>query len=266
MSGSRQALFQAVLDHPAEDAPRLAFAALCDAEGDPYGAFIRAQLARTHELRHGSDAEAWRFYEEAEQIKSEHRTAAWTNGVERYVKSCWFIRGFVEEVVVDARRYLDHADEIYRRAPVRHLVLSEVGDLVTEIARDPHLAQLASLSLDNTYRKHPIGDAGLAAIASSPHLCKLQVLNVSLQDIGMAGLEALCASKALPALIYVNLVSNRFEDPVEGFGVDWMTGRIVPDGIYLPPFGREVEAKFGELAWLHAPSRLRHYPPDKAEL
>jgi hypothetical protein len=241
-------------------------ATFCDAQGDPYGAFIRAQLARTHALRHGSDEDAWRFYHEAERIKSEHRTAAWTNGVEEFVESPRFIRGFVDEVVVDARRYLDHGDEIFRRAPIRHLVLCEVGDLVTEIARDPRLAQLASLSLDNMYRKHPIGDAGLAAIAASPHLRNLRFLNVSNQGIGMAGLEALGASKTLPSLIDVNLTGNRFEDPIEHYGTDWASNRIIHIDSTLPPVGRELEAKYGDLPWLHGPSRLRNYPPDKAEL
>lgn len=266
MSDPRRALFQAVLDHPAEDAPRLAFAAACDAEGDPYGAFIRAQLARTHELRHGSDAEAWRFYEEAERIKSEHRTAAWTNGVEQLVRLPEFIRGFVEKGVIDARQYLDHADELYRRAPIRHLVLTEVGDLAAEITRDPHLAQLASLSICNTSRKRPIGDVGLAVIAASPNLHNLRSLEVSHQDIGMAGLEALGASKTLPSLVYVNLAGNQVEDAIEHYGEDWASNRIVHIDSTLPPVGRELEAKYGELPWLHGPSRLRHYPPRDDEL
>jgi uncharacterized protein (TIGR02996 family) len=263
MSSSREALFQAVLDRPADDAPRALFAALLDAQGDPYGAFIRAQLARTRALRSGTDEEAWRLYDEARRIEAEHRTAAWTNGVEKLVKHVQFIRGFVDRVIIDARRYVDHADELYRRAPIRHLVLTEVGDLMTAIARDPHLLQITWLTIEG---KPPIGDAGLAAIAASPHLRGLQVLGAVGQGIGMAGLEALCASKAVPSLVYVNLVGNRFEDPIEGYGTDWATGRIDLNGAYLPPFGRELEAKYGELPWLHAPSRLRHFPPPADEL
>jgi len=266
MSGSRQALFQAVLDRPAEDTPRVLFAAFLHAQGDPYGTFIRAQLARTQALRHGSDEEASRFEEEARWIENEHRTTTWMNGIEKLVRLPWFIRGFVEKVVVDARQYLDHADELYRRAPIRHLVLSEVGDLVAEVARDPHLAQLVSLTLDNSTGKRPIGDAGLAAVAVSPHLRNLKTLGIPHQGIGAAGLEALCASKVLPSLIYINMVGNKFDDPIEGFGTDWATGRGEVNGTYLPPFGRELEARFGELAWLHAPSRLRHFPPLAEEL
>jgi uncharacterized protein (TIGR02996 family) len=266
MSGSRQALFQAVLDRPDEDAPRLLFAAFLDAQGDPYGAFIRAQLAHTEALRHRSDEEAKQRYDEVLRLENEHRTSAWTNGIEELVRLPAFIRGFVEKVVINAKDYLSRADELYRVAPIRHLVLSEVGDLVIDVARDPHLAQLVSLTLGNTSRKNPIGDAGIAAIAASPYLRKLKSLEAARQDIGMEGLEALCASKELPALIYTNLVSNRFENPEEGYGTDWATGRPDLNGAYLPPLGKQLEAKFGYLPWLHAPSQLRHFPPLDDEL
>lgn len=266
MSDSRPALFQAILDRPADDAPRFAYAGYCDAQGDPYGAFIRAQLARTQALRYGSDEDASRHGDEARRLEGEHRGPAWTNGVEKLVRLPTFIRGFVEHVIVAGDRYLSVADELYRRAPVRHLVLSEVGDRVIDIAQDPHLAQLTLLGLANTSGKRPIGDAGLAAIAASPHLRQVRVLDVSHQRISEHGLEALCMSRALPSLVYVNLVGNQFEDPREGYGTDWATGRIVADGVYLPPFGKELEARFGDLPWLHGPSRLRHFPPSDEEI
>ena len=258
MSESRQALFQAVLDRPDDDAPRVRFAEFLDAQGDPYGAFIRAQLACTHALRHRSDEEANELREKARELRYKHRTPEWTNGVERLGADPEFIRGFVDRIIVDARTYIDHAAELYRRAPIRQLVLTSVGDVVETIARDSRLSRISWLSVDG---KPTIGDSGLATIAASPHLSNLKVLAVSHQGIGIAGLEALCASKQLPALVYANVVGNRFEDPIEGYGTDWMTGRIVADGIYLSPFGKELERKYGELAWLHGPSQLRHFPP-----
>lgn len=263
MSDSRAALFQAVLDRPGEDAPRFAYAAYCDAHGDPYGAFIRAQLAWTEKLRSGSDEDAWRSHSEAQKVLAQQRNgAAWTNGVEKLVTEARFLRGFVDKVLVDARQYLDHAEAIYRAAPVQQVVLMEVGDLATEIAQDPHLSQLSALTLTG---KLPIGDSGLAAIVASPFLHHLRVLDVSQQSIGMPGLEALCASTTLPSLVYVNLVGNRFHDPIEGYGTDWVTGRPDLNGTYLPPLGKELEAKYGQLLWLYAPSRLRHFPPLDAE-
>lgn len=236
-----------------------------DREGDPRGTFIRTQLALTRALQSGSREDVSRYREAAKQLQLQHGKS-WTNGADALVTHCKFSRGFVEGVIVDARRYVDHADELFRAAPIRHLVLSEVGDLLGTILRDPHLAQVVSLSIGNTSRKHPIGDAGLIGVAASPHLRGLKVLDVSSQDIGMPGLEALCASKALPSLLDVNLVDNRFDNPVEQYGEDWATGSIVPESVHLPPLGRELEAKYGDLPWLHGPSRLRNFPPRMEEL
>jgi uncharacterized protein (TIGR02996 family) len=262
MSDSRKALFQAVLDRPAEDAPRFAYAGYCDAQGDPYGAFIRAQLACTEALHHGSVEEASRLREYARQLRYGHRTPEWTRGVEELGADPEFIRGFVDGVIISARNYLDHAEELYRRAPIRQLVLTQVGEFASTLARDPHLARITWLTIDG---KPTIGDAGLEAIAASPYVRGLRVLDVPLQNIGMAGLKALCASKQLPALVYANLGGNRFEDPAEGYGADWATGRIVPESTYLRPLGKQLEQQYGDLPWLHGPSRLRHVPPHRDE-
>jgi uncharacterized protein (TIGR02996 family) len=258
MSDSRQVLFQAVLDRPDDDAPRIRLAEFLDARGDPYGAFIRTQLATTHALRYGSDEEANELREKARQLRYEHCTPEWTNGVEKLGADPEFIRGFVDRIIIDARTYIDHADKLYQCAPIRQLVLTKVGDVAETIARDPHLSRITWLTIDG---KPSIGDRGLAAIAASPHLRTLRVLGAARQDITIDGLEALCASKQLPALVYANLVSNFFEDPIEGYGTDWVTSRIVPESIHLSAFGTQLEEKYGELPWLHGPSRLRHFPP-----
>jgi uncharacterized protein (TIGR02996 family) len=262
MSDSRQALFQAVLDRPADDAPRFAYAGYCDAQGDPYGAFIRAQLARTQALRHGSDEDANQLREQADQIRYKHKTPAWTNGVEKLVKHAEFIRGFVDRVIIDAQTFLEHADELYRLAPIRQLVVAGVGDLAKALAQEPHLSRITWLSIGE---KPTIGDAGLSAIAASPHVRRLRVLEASFQNISMGGLEALCASKQLQALVHANLVGNKFQDPTDSYGTDWMNGRIVQESVTPRPIGDELEKKYGELAWLHAPLRLRHFPPAPEE-
>ena len=258
MSASRQALFQAVLDRPDEDEPRIRFADFLDAQGDPYGAFIRAQLELTHTLRCGSDEVASQLREKARELRYDHRTPEWTNGVEKLGADPEFIRGFVDRIVIDARTYVDHADELYRRAPIRQLVLTGVGDIAETIARDSRLSRITWLTIDG---KPTVGDRGLGAITGSPHVRTLRVLSASCQEITIGGLEALCASKQLPALVYANLVGNFFEDPIEGYGTDWVTSRIVPESIRLSAFGKQLEQKYGELPWLHGPSRLRHFPP-----
>ena len=261
----RTQLYNAVVAAPHDDAPRLAMADYLDRQGDPWGAFIRTQLALTRALQRGATDEATRHREEADKLRRQHGKQ-WMNGVDELVDFCTFSRGFVEEVSVEARQYIAHADELFRRAPIRHLTLSDVGDQLTTILQNPRIAQLVSFYVGNRSRGPAIGDAGLKAIAACPNLGGLKVLEVRKQDIGMAGLEALCASKLLPSLVYVNLWGNRVDNPQEGYGTDWVTGEVDRNGAYLSELGRALEAKYGDLAWLHAPSRLVNYPPRMEEL
>lgn len=263
MLDSRPALFQAVIDRPSDDAPRHAYAGYCEAQGDPYGAFIRAQLARTEALRHGTDNDAARWYAEAQRLEAAHRDPSWFNGVDKLVREARLIRGFVDKVALDARDYLQHAAELHRRAPIRQLRLNDAGDLADELARQPQLAQVVALSFDG---KQLLGDAGLAAIAGSPHLRSLRALDIAHQGITNAGMHTLAASRALPALVYVAASDKQLDRYEEPYGHDWATSRIVPEPGNLPPLGKALEAKYGELPWLHAPSRLRNYPISDAEL
>lgn len=70
----------------------------------------------------------------------------------------------------------------------------------------------------------------------------------------------------MPALIDVELGGNPLESPVETYGVDGMTGLVVREGITLPDAGRRLEAKYGQLAWLHGPSQLDRFPPEDSDL
>lgn len=265
MTDRRSALFQAILDQPGDDGPRHSYADDCVGAGDPYGLFIRAQLAQTHALRHGKNAEAEQHEDEARKIQASHPQAAadWTGDVEKLVTHAKLIRGFVDKVLVEARRYLDNASELHKRAPIRQLVLTDVGELAAEVAQHPLVANVAALSFTG---KLPIGDTGLAAIASSPHLRNLRVLEISRQQITKDGLDALCKSATLPSLAYVALAGNQFPDPRETYTNDWATRTIVAESIALPELGKQLEAKYGELPWLHAPSRLSNCPPSDEEV
>ncbi|MEO8841905.1 MAG: leucine-rich repeat domain-containing protein [Kofleriaceae bacterium] len=91
-------------------------------------------------------------------------------------------------------------------------------------------------------------------------------LGLTSNDIGPRGLEALAASKRMPELIHVELDGNRIESPFETFGIDEMTGLVNRQGINLPDAGKQLEAKYGPLAWLHGPSQLARFPPDDSDL
>jgi uncharacterized protein (TIGR02996 family) len=269
MEGTRQRLFQAIIEDADAEAPRLAMADWLEAQDDVHmrveGRFIRTQIALSHARQTGTAREVAGLTE-ASGALLKHYHAEWTRGVEALASQPLFSRGFVEHVTMDARRFLESASELYRLAPIRHIALTNARDVIGRLAESPHLARLVSLQFWDQQRSSPIGDAGLATLVASPHLRRLRGLDVSFNDIGEAGLEALAASPHLPSLVYVNLAGNRVADPVEEYGVDGMTGELVHNSTYLPPRGQALEAAHGDKAWLHAPSRLRNYPPQFNDL
>ncbi|MEO8699356.1 MAG: TIGR02996 domain-containing protein [Kofleriaceae bacterium] len=101
-----------------------------------------------------------------------------------------------------------------RSATIEQLTLDNTGlgpEAARSIASSPHFANLRSLGLtggSNTTNR--IGDAGLVALARSPHLDKLEDLVVVLNEIGDEGVLALADPSVLPALTSIALNGCRF--------------------------------------------------------
>jgi hypothetical protein len=78
--------------------------------------------------------------------------------------------------------------------------------------------------------------------------------------------EILAAAASLRDVEHLDLTNNPTRDPVDaaaGAGWDEM-GRIVPESIWLPDFGRELEARHGKIKWLHALDHfLEGHPPNR---
>ena len=70
-------------------------------------------------------------------------------------------------------RFLAKAPELYRRAPILHLNLTEVRAVAAELFASPHLARIESLSLAG----NGLGDAEVALLAGSRHLGNLTWLD-----------------------------------------------------------------------------------------
>lgn len=92
--------------------------------------------------------------------------ARWAANIRPLVDAWRFLRGFVEDVKLDAARFLTVAPELYRRAPVLHLDLTGVKPVAAELFQSPHLARIQSLGLPH----NGLGDTEIAALADSPTL------------------------------------------------------------------------------------------------
>lgn len=266
MHDTRESLFAQVLADPDADAPRLELGRLLEVQGNPQGQLICLQVENAKELqKYGPTPDYRRMYLRAKELLAQHE-AVWTREVAALAAHPSIARGFVEGVTLDAQRFFDAVPRLYKLAPIRKLVLVDAGRLAETIAMSPLLDQIVSLIFYNHSKAHPIGDDGLRAVAASPHVKRMKRLGLTSNEIGPSGLEALAASKQMPELICVELGGNRLESPVETFGVDGMTGMVNRQGISLPEAGKQLEAKYGQIAWLHGPSQLAQFPPDDSDL
>jgi Ran GTPase-activating protein (RanGAP) involved in mRNA processing and transport len=90
-----------------------------------------------------------------------------------------------------------------------NLGANTIGDAgVKALAESPHLQSLTSLDLGDNY----IGEEGAKALAESPHLQNLTLLDLEFNDIGDAGAKALVASPYLKNLTSLNLEYNYIGD------------------------------------------------------
>src|SRR4051794_30266932 len=109
------AFLQAIQEEPDSDEPRLVFADWLEEHGDPRSEFIRVQCELAA-LPAGDDRRRALKARERD-LWAEHGDA-WAGPLRRWASDCTFRRGFATRVTVAARVFLDHADELFRLAPV----------------------------------------------------------------------------------------------------------------------------------------------------
>lgn len=159
-----RAAFDAILDAPEDDAPRLALARLLEARGDARGEYVRLaceldRLATDDPTRPAIEARL-------AQLPSFTCFAGMPIDVVRR-------RGFVETISCSAATFVAHADALTTEAPVRVLDLFHVDGQGPALARCRALSRLRELRLPAT----TAGDR--AAILGSRHLRGLRVLRVA---------------------------------------------------------------------------------------
>src|SRR5262249_40305569 len=192
MSAIEEGFWQDILAHPEDDAARLIYADWLDDNDDiDMAEFIRAQIAV--ESLAEDNPHHWILWRRANDLLALHRSS-WNAGVKELALAETFRRGFIDEVTIRAEDFLHQIGPIMDEAPVRRLTLTgrpvsgEVveGELLTRIARSPHLDRLIGLRL-----QIPIALAGAEALAYSPNLGGLRELYLESHRITAAALRAL---------------------------------------------------------------------------
>ncbi len=210
------AFLRAILDNPDDDAPRLIYADWLEEHGDPEQAeFIRVQIAlAARKPARGREANRnlVALLRREEELLTRHGEA-WRGPVETGRNlSLTFRRGFIEGVSAEAHRFVEVAEQLFRRAPVRHVRLFWPGTeqpyerarFVATVAAAPQLARLRSLDLSTCF----IGSDGVRALAVCEYLGGLESLDLANNGIGRAGARALAGAPWLAGLIYLDLSGN----------------------------------------------------------
>ncbi|TMQ08304.1 MAG: hypothetical protein E6J90_40850 [Deltaproteobacteria bacterium] len=119
-------------------------------------------------------------------------------------------RGFVERVGVDARRFSEIAEELFQLAPIRHLVVVGVAEVVDELAASPHLARIRSLSLPRHTAQDELTDDAICRLVASPHLGQLAHLRLVHQHrLTSRAYQSVVTAPTLPQLSSFEVLTPR---------------------------------------------------------
>jgi uncharacterized protein (TIGR02996 family) len=245
---AHDALLQAVIANPADNALRLAYAEWCESAGGEVLAaraeFIRGQITIANTpvefLQQG-----WEHARQA-RLRELHTRywRAWAEPLLHLVSALEFERGFPAHVKVSAATLLRHGGEIRALAPIEHLDLTAVRDVDETLFAATALTGLRSLGLDGCglYNIH------VRLLAESPAMDGLRWLSLADNHLDLGAAEALAQSERAGALRFAEFRGNPV-DPCEQLG--WDAGVVVY--ACLPPEGQALERKYGRLEWLHRP-------------
>jgi uncharacterized protein (TIGR02996 family) len=208
------AFLQAILEDPDDDVPRLAYADWLEENGGEAdrerAEFIRLQ----YELARLAEEDRLPELEERQQALLRRYRAAWSRRLSRLrIDDSSFRRGFVEEVGIPARTFLMRAEDLFRRAPVRHVRFEEVDGHLPALTQSPHLSRLAGLSIHYDASKgfNWLREEDARQLASSAHLGRLTTLSLRGGSVGDAGVEALAGSPGLAGLTALELTSTNHQ-------------------------------------------------------
>jgi uncharacterized protein (TIGR02996 family) len=207
-----EALRRAVVANPDDDLPRLVYAdwldeygrALPDGESAAdHAAFIRTQVEAAQAEPFGPPARA--AAARAARLLKDH-SLTWSRHVLGWVEEAEFVRGFVEEVAVEAVRLPAVADELFSAEPIRALKLIRAAVPAEWVSLEPAfevpgLSRLAALDLS------ALGMLGLEyhALAESPHLEHLVTLSLRGNPVPPSWVTNFLSGPHLPHLTGLDL-------------------------------------------------------------
>jgi uncharacterized protein (TIGR02996 family) len=278
------AFLRAVLDAPGDDAPRLVYADWLEENGQGDRAeFIRVQceLARLPiEDERRPDLEA----REVRLLSA--RRKEWSRPLRPFVKQVEFRRGFAEAVKLRAEAFLEHAEDLFRLAPINTIDFVNIGDHAAAVAGSKHLRKLKGLGLTDsrflsgqrgtwnrqTYQRerieNPLGPNTLRTVFGSKFLRGIRHLAVPNCQLRAEGVRFLAGWNGLAEIESLDLRNNDFDEgDVAGLAASKHLGNLrtlrmescfsydhyeyFPEEGGITIFPRELAPLFGQLEEAH---------------
>lgn len=203
-------LLAAIVAHPREDTPRLAYADWLDDHGDTDRArFIRLQYEIEKLPPIGAKASKAKKEEEALLKKHESR---WLGELAGLARKCVFRRGFVEMVRVSVAPFLAHAGRLFELAPIRDVRFEDLGERMAELVASPHFGRAEALGF-SSYIMDQLGRGNrLEVLLASPKLATVRRLEWAMNSLNSPDLEQIARCPRLGSVIHLDLSSNPFND------------------------------------------------------
>jgi uncharacterized protein (TIGR02996 family) len=201
------ALFDAILAHPAEDTPRLAYADWFDENGDADRArFIRLQFEIEKLPPIGAKASKAKKEEEAALKKHEKKWAGPIAGMVNYYR---FRRGFVEFIRIDVADYLKDGERLFELAPLRDVNFDQMKDQMPALAASPLFGRAETLGFSPFIGDQLHNNGRLELLLASPHLAKLRGLNLSTSLLDAKDVQKIASCPYLGELRHLDLSWNQ---------------------------------------------------------
>ena len=242
----------AVVNAPDDDAPRLAYADALARVRPDRAEFIRLQIERAAEETRTRALQSRPGSREAE-LRAAHGKE-WAQQIAAYgrpitsdgkFRGYEFERGFVAMIRTEPEIVYDRSSRLFDLAPIQHVDITSDGE-VRPLLGSPALSRLRSLGLDGL----GLTDDDIHVLVGEGRLAKCEWLDLRDNQITKKGVAELLSSPVIRAIPMVMLDGNP-SNPAMQFSRDH-DGSIMDQ--WLPAEGKEAEATYGRIPWLHLPA------------
>ena len=210
---NEQDFLAAITDSPDDEVPRLVYADWLDEQGDPRGEFIRVQCQRAKlEAR---DPRCLELDFRERSLLADYRNH-WAKEVRKWGRVIQYRRGFVEDITVQASKFLESGQELLAVAPIRRVKLMKAK---------PHLKQLAECKLLERLRHLNLRDSNLGLrplreFLKSSWTSRLEGWDFSFNGWGPSALREFAKCKTIGPLKHLALSGCKIESDSLGVLLD----------------------------------------------